>query len=49
MAIDDENKDFMALMGSWRGRVMLQVALSAVNPFALTEVGLAVLGSRLGM
>src|SRR6476469_6597116 len=27
MAIDDENKDFMAVTGSWRVRVMLQVAL----------------------
>src|SRR6266481_6174262 len=47
ITIDDENKDFMALTGSWRvtrdasGRSRLSILL------ALTQVGLAVLGSRL--
>jgi hypothetical protein len=49
MAIDDENKDFMALNGQLTstrdasGRSRLSIL------FDLTQVGLAVLGSRLGM
>ena len=49
MAIDDENKDFMELMGSRR---VTRDALGGSRLsilFALTQVGIAVLGSRLGM
>src|SRR4249919_576044 len=49
MALENENKDFMALTGSWRvtrdasGRSQLSIL------FALTQVGLATLSSWLGM